>query len=199
MKFGIIGRNWGRNYARILNKMGYDFRLANKKNANEVIKWADCVIIASPTKTHLEYIKKARDKHILVEKPMVMSLKEAMQIKPKKTFMVGHQYLYNDSLPKLKKIEIKLRYPIWWEIAPHAFSLADFSQEAKIDVGVGRKYRKFIFNGKPWRDNPKKEPLQAELEHFINCIKTGKKPLTDLKHGLRVIKNMEKYEKKYSM
>ena len=194
MKFGIIGRNWGKNYARILKEMGYEFRLANKEMADEVIKWADCVIIASPTKTHLEYIKKASNKHILVEKPMVMSVKEALQIKPRKTFMVAHQYLYNDSIPKFKEAMITMRYPIFWEIVPHAFSLVNTKNYIKIGWSKGKKYLKFVFDGKVWRDKPKKEPLKAVLEHFIDCIETHKIPLTDLKHGIGVIKLMEYVE-----
>ena len=36
-----------------------------------------------------------------------------------------------------------------------------------------------------------KEPLHAECSHFIECIKTGKKPLTDGEHGLSVVKILE--------
>ncbi len=35
---------------------------------------------------------------------------------------------------------------------------------------------------------PKKEPLKEELKHFIHCITTREKPLTDGEEGLRVLK-----------
>jgi predicted dehydrogenase len=33
-----------------------------------------------------------------------------------------------------------------------------------------------------------REPLQAECAHFVDCIRTGKRPLTDGENGLRVLK-----------
>ena len=205
MKFGIIGKNWGKNYARLLEKLGYKYEMTGKNGAEEVIKKSDCVIIASPTETHFEYIKKSLDKHILVEKPMGMSLKEAEEVREMikdKVFMVARQYLYNDSLPKieLKHATIKLRYPVenvFWEVAPHAFSILDWyggNPMVLLDIKKGRKYRKFVFNGEEWPDKPTKEPLLVELEHFIDCVKSVKIPLTDIEHGIRVIRNMEAYE-----
>ena len=32
------------------------------------------------------------------------------------------------------------------------------------------------------------EPLRTECEHFIECVKNGKKPLTDGKQGLKIVK-----------
>ncbi|MBI4833746.1 MAG: Gfo/Idh/MocA family oxidoreductase [Planctomycetes bacterium] len=39
------------------------------------------------------------------------------------------------------------------------------------------------------------EPLGAEISHFIDCVKTGKKPKTDGESGLRVVKALETAEK----
>ena len=39
------------------------------------------------------------------------------------------------------------------------------------------------------------EPLKAELQHFIDCVKTRKTPVTDGKEGLRVLTVLEKCEK----
>jgi len=36
-----------------------------------------------------------------------------------------------------------------------------------------------------------KEPLHTECAHFLECIKTGKTPLTDGEHGLKVVKILE--------
>ncbi|MFA5793839.1 MAG: Gfo/Idh/MocA family oxidoreductase [Candidatus Brocadiia bacterium] len=38
------------------------------------------------------------------------------------------------------------------------------------------------------------EPLSAELSHFVDCIKTGKTPKTDLGMGLKVVRALEKAE-----
>lgn len=39
------------------------------------------------------------------------------------------------------------------------------------------------------------EPLQSECQHFIDCIATGSKPLTDGHSGLRVVRVLEAAEK----
>lgn len=227
IKFAIIGRGFGKNYTRLLKEMGINFITANKDNANKTIKWADAVIIASPAKTHFEYIKKAKNKHILVEKPMVMSVKEALEVKKllgNKVFMVGHQYCYNDEVRKLKplkKISLTHSYQTknlnpFWEISPHLFSVIDllgFRGEIELKIinplitqsllltnnlvvhaNSVEKIRIWLFDGVELKQ-PKKEPLKAELEHFIDCIKTGKTPLTDIEHGIRVIKQIEQWEK----
>jgi predicted dehydrogenase len=38
------------------------------------------------------------------------------------------------------------------------------------------------------------EPLQAECQHFIDCIREGQRPLTDGQSGLRVVKVLEAAE-----
>ncbi len=38
---------------------------------------------------------------------------------------------------------------------------------------------------------PFREPLQVECEHFVESIRTGKKPLTDGRHGLDVVRVLE--------
>lgn len=51
-------------------------------NYNDFIKKVDAVYIATPHKTHYEYIKKSLDlkKHVLCEKPMVLSREEALEL-----------------------------------------------------------------------------------------------------------------------
>lgn len=36
-----------------------------------------------------------------------------------------------------------------------------------------------------------REPLMVEMQHFIDCIQQGEKPLTDGRHGLEVVKILE--------
>jgi len=37
----------------------------------------------------------------------------------------------------------------------------------------------------------KNQPLQAECEHFIDCVETGARPQSDGKNGLRVVLALE--------
>src|SRR3990167_7749974 len=132
MKIGLLGTGkWGKHYVRLLPEYG---ELVVMKRA--IDPTVDCVVIATPAETHFEYIKQALEanKHILVEKPMVLSSKEAETIKElikDKVFMVAHQYCYNDEIKKqkpLNKISFTHSYEggnALWEMSPHLFSVVD--------------------------------------------------------------------------
>ena len=71
----------------------------------------DCIVIATPVSTHYDLAKKAleHNKHVLVEKPMTNSVKNAQKLielskKKKKVLMVDHTYLYTGAIQKIKKI-----------------------------------------------------------------------------------------------
>ena len=71
----------------------------------------DAVCIATPTPLHFELSRKAllAGKHILVEKPLADSSKKAMDLidianKRKLILMVGHTFLYNPAVNKIKEI-----------------------------------------------------------------------------------------------
>ncbi len=108
LRFGLIGHGYfGKNYLRLLQSIG-GIKLtatAAKANVNSVLKNQDidAVVIATPASTHLNLALEAlmNGKHVLLEKPMTTSLKEAKELKKaaaasKAIFMVGHQYVYND-------------------------------------------------------------------------------------------------------
>ena len=70
----------------------------------------DAVIIAIPAALHYEFGKKAllAGKHILVEKPLAMKTEEAKDLiriakKRNKIIMVGHTFLYNAAVRKIKQ------------------------------------------------------------------------------------------------
>jgi len=69
----------------------------------------NAVVIATPLNTHAALATAAikAGKHVLLEKPFAVNLKEAEQVKNMVTgsgtvFMLGHQYLYNDDVAALK-------------------------------------------------------------------------------------------------
>lgn len=71
----------------------------------------DAVVIATPAKTHYELARKALQsgKHVLVEKPLSFTSREAeelMEIAARKNLiiMVGHTFEYNPAVRKLKDI-----------------------------------------------------------------------------------------------
>ena len=130
---GMIGLgSWGKNIYRnletldVLDKI-YDSNtehlnniVTTKKkianNADEIILSKDInnIVIASPADTHKNYIIKSllNNKNVFVEKPLCLSLKDAMEIKKlslevNKIVFVGHLLHYHNGFNELKNI-IKL-------------------------------------------------------------------------------------------
>lgn len=175
IKIGIIGYGyWGPNLVRNFNAQlncdveyvvdSRDERLAvvNKnypnikttKNLDDVINNSniDAIIIATPVYTHYEIAKKAllNGKHVLLEKPMTSSVKEAdelikLSLKFKKVLMVDHTFLYTGSVQKINsiikddfigkvkyidstRINLGLFQPdvnVLWDLAPHDISIVN--------------------------------------------------------------------------
>ena len=125
---GLVGiGNWGRNLARNLCELGvlkkiYDPYINTKKmnfinnvnfcqNIHEIMndKEINCVVIASPAITHKEISIQAieKNKHVFVEKPFCLSLKDAFKISEKakihkKIIFVGHLLNYHNGFIELK-------------------------------------------------------------------------------------------------
>jgi predicted dehydrogenase len=71
----------------------------------------DAVVIATPASTHYSLSRKVleHNKHVLIEKPMTTSVKNAQKLielskKKKKVLMVDHTYLYTGAIQKIKQI-----------------------------------------------------------------------------------------------
>ncbi len=176
LRFGIIGiGNFGKHYVRLLNgaegaeliavasRSPERFKLFENILPENIIKTidatalinnaeVDCVVIATPSSTHFSLARQAlaAGKHVLVEKPMVTTLAEAIELKKtvensKNTFMVGHQYVYNDyirflkryidtgALGKIKNISAEhasstMRTDIgcFMDVAPHQLSIINY-------------------------------------------------------------------------
>lgn len=136
----------------IVNKNYPDIRTS--KDLNEVISNAkiDAIIVATPVYTHYEIAKKAllSGKHVLLEKPMTSSVREAeelidISIKNNKVLMVDHTFLYTGSVQKIHsiikddiigkvkyidstRINLGLFQPdvnVLWDLAPHDISIVN--------------------------------------------------------------------------
>lgn len=113
----------------------------------------DAVIIATPATTHYSLVKDSlkAGKHTLVEKPLALGVEEAEELvelaeKSKLTLMVGHTFLYNPAVRKMKQyIEqgvlgdvyylqaarthlglIKNDVSAVWDLAPHDISIFSY-------------------------------------------------------------------------
>lgn len=116
----------------------------------------DAVIIATPASTHYELVKQSLEsgKHVLVEKPLALSVAEAQALvrlaqDQKRILMVGHTFLYNPAVRKMKEYIAKgtlgkiyylqairthlglIRSDVSsvWDLAPHDVSIFSYLLE----------------------------------------------------------------------
>ncbi len=176
INIGVIGAgHWGPNHIRIFNQLADsevamcadlgEERLCSVKalfprievttdyrdilNSGRV----QAVCIATPTDTHFQLTREAleKDKHVLCEKPLAMSPEECLVLKDlaekrKKVLMVGHVFVFNTGILRLKDYLDKkelgrvlyahsertnlgpFRYDVnaLWDLAPHDISIFNF-------------------------------------------------------------------------
>lgn len=166
--FGYWGPNLVRNFSLTDNcqvKMVADFRFDRISNINRLYPGIeittdpfdiinnndiDAVIIATPVFTHFELAEAALNngKHVLVEKPMTSTTKQAEILlniaeQKKLNLMVDHTFLYTGAVDKMKelietdsigkvkyfdstRINLGLFQPdvnVLWDLAPHDLSI----------------------------------------------------------------------------
>ncbi len=176
IKIGIIGYGyWGpnlvRNFSEIsecqikgvadlskarlkLFKQKYPSLIATQ-DVNDLIKNRDidAIVVATPVRYHYELAKKIllSGKHVLIEKPMTTSVKEAKDLinisrQKNKVLMVDHTFLYTGAVQKIKSLvnrnEIgKVKYfdstrinlglfqsdiNVLWDLATHDLSILHY-------------------------------------------------------------------------
>ncbi|KAA3658948.1 MAG: gfo/Idh/MocA family oxidoreductase [Calditrichaeota bacterium] len=122
----------------------------------------DAVIISTPTKTHFEIAKKVLEAglHVFVEKPLATSTQECQLLvdlaeKQRKILFVGHLFLYNTAVKKMKELvtsgdlgnicyinsqrlnlgPIRQDVNALWDLAPHDISIIlDFIGRLPVSV-----------------------------------------------------------------
>ena len=176
IKVGVIGYGyWGPNIVRNffatpdctvrmvadgrperLNLLAKTFpSIQGVRDAEDIIgsKEVDAIVIATPVHTHFELAKRSllQGKHVLIEKPMTSSVREAdelIELATKKglTLMADHTFLYTGAVQKMKeiiqtevigtplyfdssRINLGLFQPdinVLWDLAPHDISILTY-------------------------------------------------------------------------
>jgi predicted dehydrogenase len=176
IRIGIIGcGHWGPNFVRNFSQMPEveicgvcdlsQERLASIRNLHKGTKTytdygaflrkakLDAVVISTPAATHFAVAREAlaRNLHILVEKPLSVNAGQAEKLVKMagdagKVFMVGHTFLYNPAVKKIKAIiaskELGKIYYIHtrrtnlgplrkdvnaiWDLSPHDISIINY-------------------------------------------------------------------------
>ncbi|MFN7181581.1 MAG: Gfo/Idh/MocA family protein [Planctomycetota bacterium] len=179
LNIAVIGLgHWGKNYIRLLNEHPYINNIygcdvLNKNIESIALKYPraqyfnkyrdiiktnniDGVIIATHTSTHyqigIEFLKNGI--HTLIEKPLCMRSEEGekmIELAKKKqcVLMVGHTFLYNNAVMKMKEIVttksfgeifyitarrthlglIRQDVSVHWDLAPHDISIINYLME----------------------------------------------------------------------
>ncbi len=108
----------------------------------------DAVVIATPASTHVDLTLAAlaAGKHVLVEKPLAMSVADVDRIAAAagdRVVMVGHTFLYNGAVRYIKSVmerqelgdiyyvtserrnlgQVRSDVNVWWNLAPHDVSI----------------------------------------------------------------------------
>ncbi|HEV3223185.1 MAG TPA: Gfo/Idh/MocA family oxidoreductase [Puia sp.] len=139
-----------------LNMLGKIFpSIQGVKDGEDILtnKEIDAVVIATPVFTHFALAKRALllGKHVLIEKPMTSSVKEAdelinLAIQKGLTLMADHTFLYTGAVEKMKeiiqtevigtplyfdssRINLGLFQPdinVLWDLAPHDISILTY-------------------------------------------------------------------------
>lgn len=157
MKIGIIGVGyWGKNYARIFNELGHQLYCCDIDKTKRIKGYkfttdykqleVDAVVVSTPPATHYEITKYCLEagKDVLVEKPITLNAKEAEELvqiakEEEKILMVGHTFIYNPAVQKLKDYDVGdicylysertglglIRNDVnsMWDLAPHDISI----------------------------------------------------------------------------
>jgi len=182
--FGLVGvGSWGVNYIETIKKISevqLRWVYSPSKNALPVLL-KDCkftnnyenllednevkgIIISTPPATHYDLAKAAlnANKDVLVEKPMTLYSKEALELhnlslEKSKILMVGHIYIYHPGVQKLKEIikqgeledlfyfhsercnleQKRFDVNVLWDLAPHDFSIMNYLFEGSpVSINV---------------------------------------------------------------
>lgn len=134
LNVGVIGcGQWGKNYVRVLNELpaARVVRVADPLQPNRAFveerypaidvcsdhrdvmgdPEIQAVVIATPAASHFDLAMEGLDsgKHVIVEKPMALHPEHCERVtklaaRRKRVLMVGHTFLYNASVRKVKEI-----------------------------------------------------------------------------------------------
>jgi predicted dehydrogenase len=91
------------------------------------------------------------------------------------TFIGTKRMIVYDDMEALEKVRI---YDMRVETPPHYDTFAEF----QYSYHYGDQYIPYV---------KQEEPLKVECQHFLDCIRHGKTPMTDGQQGLSVVKILE--------
>jgi predicted dehydrogenase len=178
---GVVGCGyWGINYIRVFEEISGTTvtrvcdtrgeRLALVKQRYPLINThttvqdllndnqLEAVVVATPATTHHTIVRQCleAEKHVLSEKPLTVSTEQAQDLvdlahQVDKVLMVGHTFLYNSGIQKMKELVDRKDFSLYylhatrtnlgpirqdidvvWDLAPHDISIFGYLLDAKL-------------------------------------------------------------------
>ena len=196
MLVGIVGRNWGANYARVLKQLKIPYW---QDGRGWHMRHADRLIIACPNAAHYEVARCAigRGMPVLIEKPMTLDANDAWALCDG-VGMVAHTRLYSPAWRAFRQPARKViahaggvtasNPDALWNWIPHlvAMCLDCGVWEAEFHVADERLPLRFIADGREFVDVPD-DPLAVMVGEFLECTDNA-----GLRFGARVVAITEK-------
>lgn len=206
LRVGLAGvGRWGRNYVGLVDPVAILRRSSSSfaerettTDADEFLRAADLVIVATPVETHADLVCRALEagKRVLCEKPLCSTWDDFMRIhnaayaaRPG-SLLVGYQHLWHPEFESLRraarhdvsKVGAPLRYvDVQWggnrsdmlDWAPHAFSMACALPETReMRIQTGRCQQHCIVQGinhLPYVGGPcNPPPLTRMVHHWLH-------------------------------
>ncbi len=194
-KICVVGAGyWGKNHIKTLDKIGalgsivdlnentlkllhtsYPYANTYSKIEDALFGNYDGYVIATPAITHFEIAKiliKAR-KHVLIEKPMSLSIKDAEKLvdlseKNNVNVLVGHVLLFHPAITKIKNLinegaigdlqyiysnrlnlgKVRTQENVFWSLAPHDIAIFQFLTDS-TPKKINSKGSAFLQKGIP--------------------------------------------------
>ena len=184
----VGGGHWGKNHIRTLYELGslgaivdsdkgllktYSEKYQHIKGYSNLDQAIDsqkhsAFIVATPAETHFEIAKKIINSgnHVLVEKPLTLSLSDAKALKSlseknKVKLMVGHVMLFHPAIIKIKEIiktnklgkilyiysnrtnfgQVRTNENVLWSLGPHDISILQYlTGSFPIDLSLNQSF-----------------------------------------------------------
>ncbi len=191
----VVGAGyWGKNHIRTLKSLNalkgivepdkntlksvlkeYPIAKGHSNIQEALLQDYDAFTIATPAKTHFEIAKAIiqASKHLLIEKPMTLSVKEAEELvslteKNKVNAMVGHVLLFHPAIVKIKEMikngdigdlqyiysnrlnlgKVRIEENVFWSFAPHDIAIFQYLTDS-VPKNINAKGSTFLQQGIP--------------------------------------------------
>jgi predicted dehydrogenase len=193
IKIGVIGYgHWGPNHVRTFNSLPdsevvavADLNELRLRSVREAYPWTRCeqdyrrilddpaidaVVVATPIGTHYKIVREALlvDKHVLCEKPLCKSSKQAKELLElarvsDRLLMVGHVFLFNPGILKLKEIIDSGEMGLLQYLSATRTNLGVFQSDANVAYDLAT-HDISIFN---WFLSSEPEAVSATGDSFV--------------------------------